>query len=157
MSDCRDSAAELDKLCSFRSAPSADYLDLNWWPNTLKRTWALIGVDAQSLEVLHRGFDGVEEVNPAYRDHPNTIFEHPVTALEPDQVAEVANALRAITPERVHAAVPVQRDEAAAALGASVRDVVGDLAALLSEQHDILRNFYDEAAHRRLAMVMWWD
>ncbi|MFD5092506.1 hypothetical protein ACFWMR_18020 [Amycolatopsis thailandensis] len=157
LSACRDSAAELDELCSFRSAPSADYLDLNWWPSALKRTWALIGVDALSLDVLHRGFDGAEEVNPAYRDFPNTIFEHPVTALNPDQVAEVANVLRALAPERVHAAVPAERDEAAASLGAYVRDVIGDLAVLLAEQHAILRDFYDEAASRRLAMVMWWD
>lgn len=37
-SSCRDSAAELDELCSFRSVPSADYPDLDWWTGALKRT-----------------------------------------------------------------------------------------------------------------------
>jgi hypothetical protein len=154
---CRRSAAELDELCSFRSAPPADYRDLNWWPSALKRTWTVMGVDAQTLAVLHRGFDGAEEVNPAYRDYPDTIFDHPVTALEPYQVAEVAEALRLLIPEKVHAAVPADRDRAAAVLGAYVRDVIGDLAELLAEQHAIMRDFYDEAARRQLAMVLWWD
>lgn len=45
----------------------------------------MTGVDGQTLAVLHRGFDGAEEVNPVYRDSPGMIFEHPVTGLEPPQ------------------------------------------------------------------------
>ncbi|RZS43371.1 uncharacterized protein DUF1877 [Herbihabitans rhizosphaerae] len=150
---CRRSVAELDELCSFRSAPRYDYLDLNWWPATLERVWELTGADTATMSVLRRGFGSADEVNPAYRDYP-TVWEHPVTAVEPDQVAEVADALRTMTPGAVHAVVSSSRDRALAEI---VPDVTGDLAEIVAEQHAILRQFYDEAARRRLATVLWWD
>ncbi|MGW0516442.1 DUF1877 family protein [Crossiella sp. NPDC003009] len=154
---CRQSVAALDELCSFTSTPDEDRLELNWWPGALKRAWALTGVDARALAVLRRGFDGDEEVNPAYREHPDTIWEHPVTALEPSRVSEVAEALRAVTPTAVRAVVPLNAAEAEAALGGIAREVVGDLAEQLARQHAILRDFYGEAARRGLVVVLWWD
>jgi hypothetical protein len=154
---CRQSVSALDTLCSFTSTPDEDYLDLNWWPIILRRAWELTGASARALAVLQRGFDGDEEVNPAYRDHPNTIWEHPVTALEPPQVGEVAEALRAVMPEAVHAVVPSNPDQIEAKLGKLARDMIGDLAEQLAQQHTILRDFYTEAARRQLAIVQWWD
>lgn len=149
---CRQSVEALDKVCS---TTDEDHLDMNWWPDILKRAWELAGPDG--LVVLRRAFDGDDEVNPAYRDHPDTISAHPVTALEPPRVGETADALRAVPPEAVHAVVPADPDQIEAKLGKLARDVIGDLAEQLSRQHTIMRDFYYEAACRDLAIMLWWD
>lgn len=154
---CRQSTDTLDKLCSFTLVPDEDYCDLDWWPVILKQAWNLTGADERTLALLERGFEGDEEVNPAYRDLPYTIDGHPVTALEPPQVGAVAEALRTITPEAVHAVVPSDPDQIETKLGATARTVIGDLARLVAKQHTILRDFYEEAARRQLAVLLWWD
>ncbi|MFE3174133.1 DUF1877 family protein [Amycolatopsis sp. NPDC059090] len=154
---CRESADALDALCSFTAAPDEAYLDLNWWPVILKRAWAMAGADERTFALLRRGFDGDEEVNPAYRDYPYGIIDHPVTALEPPEVKAVAEALRSLTPEAVHAVVPSDPEQIEAKLSPTALEVRGDLAGYLAEQHTILRDFYEEAARRQLAVVLWWD
>jgi hypothetical protein len=148
---------ELDELCSFLSAPQEDYRDLNWWPAVLKRVWELARVDAQTLAVLRRGLDGDGEVNPAYRDHPDTIWEHPVTFLEPDGVGEIADALRTLDPEAIRAAVPPNSDHTDAVIGSMYREGLDNLPEHVAKQFATLRDFYDEAVRRRLAVVLWWD
>ncbi|MFJ6673240.1 hypothetical protein ACIQMJ_19190 [Actinosynnema sp. NPDC091369] len=155
LTECRRSADALDELCSFRAAPREDHLDLDWWPVLLKRAWERAGVGAQAT--MRLALDGDDEVNPSYRDHPDTIFDHPVTALEPPRVGEVAAALRAVPPEVVRAAVPSGRDRVEAEWGAMAAEVVGDLAGHMAEQHALLRDFYVQAAERGLAVVLWWD
>lgn len=154
---CRQSVEALDELCSFTSTPHKDYLDVNWWPVTLKRAWELTGADARTLTLLRRGLDGDDEVNPAYRNHPNTIWEHPVTALEPPQVGDVTEALRSLTPDAIYAVVPSNPNQIETSLGKTARDVVGELAEILAQQHTILRDFYEEATRRQPAIVLWWD
>jgi hypothetical protein len=153
---CRLTVTELDKLCSFTSAPKADYLDLNWWPIALKRIGELPVAGHSGVAVLGHAFGGTREVNPAYRDHPDTVWWHPVTALEPDAVEQIAGALRVLTPEAVRAAVPPTPGEAEALLGSELRGV-DNLADRLAHQFTLLRDFYDEAARRHLAVVFWWD
>ncbi|WP_410583384.1 hypothetical protein [Amycolatopsis sp. lyj-108] len=157
LAECRRSVDALHELCSFSSTPAEDYLDMDWWPATLKRAWALTKADGRTLARLRRCFNGEEEVNPAYRDHPDTIWEHPVTALEPPQVGEVAEALHAVTPGAVRAVVPSDPDRIEAELGKSALALGGDLAGRLTREHTVLRDFYEEAAGRRLAIVRWWD
>lgn len=157
LADCRRSSAELDELCSFRSAPEADYLDLDWWPAVLVRSWEWAGVDARTLAVARRAFDGDDEVDSAYRDHPDTIWEHPVTSLDPDDVAEVAEALRTPALVAALAAVPSDPADLEAALGGIVRGWGDDIAGRAVAQHALLRDFYAEAAGRGLATVLWWD
>ncbi|ONF67414.1 hypothetical protein [Amycolatopsis keratiniphila] len=154
---CRRSVDALHELCSFSSTPVEDYLDMDWWPATLKRAWALTEADDRTLARLRRCFGGEEEVNPAYRDHPGTIWEHPVTALEPPQANDVAEALRAVTPDAVRAVVPSDPDRIEAELGKGALGMGGDLAGQLAREHTVLRDFYEEAARRRLAVVLWWD
>ncbi|WP_409464184.1 hypothetical protein [Amycolatopsis sp. GA6-003] len=130
---------------------------MNWWPVTLKPAWKLTGAAESTLALLQRGFDGDEEVTPAYRDFLPSIDGHPVTALEPRQVAAVAEALRGIAPEAVRAVVPSEPDRVEAQLGSLARTVRGELAGQLAQQHAVLRDFSAEAARRRLAVVLWWD
>lgn len=154
---CRRSVADLDALCSFKSFPQDDYLDMNWWPVVLERAWELTGADARTMAVLRSGFAGDREVNPSYRDHPDTIWEHPVTALEPRQVSVVATALRTVSPDAVHAVVPTNPDQFEAALGGTAAAMGENLADRLARQQSVLRDFYAGAAQRRLAVVLWWD
>jgi hypothetical protein len=153
LTECRRSAGALDELCSFRAAPGGDHLDLDWWPVLLKRTWERTGAGAPAT--MRLALDGEDEVNPSYRDHPDTITDHPVTALEPPRVGEVAAALRSVTPEAVRAAVPPDRYRGE--YGAMAVEVVGDLAGHLAEQHARLGEFYEQAAGRGLAVLLWWD
>ncbi|MGO1052059.1 DUF1877 family protein [Crossiella sp. CA198] len=155
LTTCRHSVPDLDRVCSFQSAPPEDHLDLDWWPAALKATWTLLGTNPDTLGLLHRAFDGDQEVNPAYRDAPDTIWEHPVTALEPDRVAEVAAALHTITAETIRSAVSANRDLLAAA--GVLPDPVVHPAEPLAATHAALQSFLAQAAHRRLAIVQWWD
>lgn len=154
---CRRSVEAVDEVCSFLAVSDEDQLDLNWWPSVLKRVWELAGVEARTLALLRRAVDGDDEVNPAYRDCPDTIWQHPVTALEPSPVGEVADALRAVTSQDIRAVVPPDPGEVEAELARVARWVDGDLAGPLIIQHALLRDFYEEAAQRHLAVVLWWD
>ncbi|MFI9811976.1 hypothetical protein [Saccharothrix variisporea] len=153
LATCRTSVERLHEVCSFDLAPERDHLDMDWWPQDLVTIWALLGVP----DGLRHAFDGDDEVNPAYRDRPDSVFVHPVTALEPHRVGEVAEALRAITVEAVRAVVPADRRRAAAVLGEHVSDIRASLPELFAEQHGLLRDFYLDAARRGLAVVLWWD
>ncbi len=152
LATCRRSVEALDAVCSYNAAPAEDHLDMGWWPAILERAWERTGAAASRYALT-----GDDDVNPAYRDHPDTVWEHPVTALAPPRVAEAARALRAMPPEAVRAAIPSTPDEIETALGSTARAVVGDLAGQLAYQHTVLRDFYAEAARRRLAVVLWWD
>ncbi|MFE9747215.1 hypothetical protein ACFYOT_20120 [Saccharothrix saharensis] len=81
LAECRRSADAPAELCSYRAAPDEDHLDLDWWPAALRRAWELTGVTA--MATLRLALDGDGEVNPSYRDDPDTIPAHPVTAVEP--------------------------------------------------------------------------
>jgi hypothetical protein len=153
LSACRQSVEELDRLCSFESAPQSDYLDLDWAPAAITRVFELAGVDGRSLAALKRAVDGDAEVNPAYRDHPNTVWEHPVTALDLPAVAEIAIALAGIEPRTVLAAFA----EPPSALGKIGAELNANLDAYVTFHFEALRSFYAEAWRRNLAVVLWWD
>ncbi|RJQ80764.1 hypothetical protein D5S17_06910 [Pseudonocardiaceae bacterium YIM PH 21723] len=143
----------LHEICDFTAPRTKRHLDLDWWPYLLERAYELAGT-----EELARAFhgDGVE-INPGYRDHPATIWDHPVTGLDPAGVADIALALQTISPEVVRAAVPSDPEEIEVKLGRTARTFDGDLAAHLAEQHTVVRDFYRKAASRDEAVVMWWD
>ncbi|MGW4247162.1 hypothetical protein [Nocardia sp. NPDC004722] len=154
---CRESVEALDSVCSFTAVAHTDYLDMNWWPLLLERAWTLIEADPSVLDTLRYVFDGDAEVNPSYQDHANLISGEPVTALAPHRVARIAAALRTITPAAVANAVPTDPDRVETLLGPHATGVIGDLKPILAEQHSLLQTFYEEAAHRGLAVVLWWD
>ncbi|GGP52686.1 DUF1877 family protein [Saccharothrix coeruleofusca] len=156
LAKCRASVAQLHRVCSLRSVSRADHLDLDWWPAVLERVWERTDIAPAALPVLRRAFHGDEEVNPAYRNHPDTVWEHPVTALEPEVVAEVADALRALSPKAVRAAVPEDSGGVQAVLRGVASEVVG-LRDEVVRQYIALRDFYGEAADRERAAVLWWD
>jgi hypothetical protein len=151
----RRSADELHKICSFELRPKEDYADLDWAGSALTRVCELAGLDARTLAMLRRALDGDTEVNAAYRDHPDTVWEHPVTGLEPAAVARVSRALQGVEPQAVLAALPSSLQKVKAAIG--WKDFEGDLPEYLTRHFTALRSFYEEAARRDLAVVLWWD
>jgi hypothetical protein len=69
------------------------------------------------------------------------VFEHPVTALEPEMVVVVADMLL----------------RAAEAVAASVPEL-GELQVPYVRGRLVdLRDFYAKAAERQLAVALWWD
>ncbi|MEQ4305387.1 hypothetical protein ABNF97_29070 [Plantactinospora sp. B6F1] len=152
---CRGSVEELDRLCSFELLSSSDYLDLDWAPAPLLGVFELARVGPPILAGLRRGLGGDTEVNPAYRDRPESVSGHPVTALESDAVAEVAGLLGQAEPQTVLVALP--EDAASARLSIGMRDFDGHPGPYLHRHLVALRAFYADAARRRLAVVLWWD
>jgi hypothetical protein len=104
---------------------------------------------------LRRGLDGDAEINPAYRDREDTVWEHPVTGLEPDIVADVAMLFGQVEPEAVLATLPEDATAALASLG--MREFDGHPRPYLHRHLAALRDFYADAARRRLAVALWWD
>lgn len=154
MDACRTSVGELDRLCSFARAPVDDHLDLGWAARPLLRIGELASAQPDVLAAFRRALVGDEEVNPAYRSHLWTVWEHPVTALEPAAVAMVAPLLR-----RMVAVLRI-----ALAASEEIATVVGELLAdvdrpreYLARHLTALLDFYDGAAERELAVILWWD
>jgi hypothetical protein len=152
---CRNSVDELNLLCSFKLRPMSDHLDLDWAPVPLVRAVELAHVDEPVVAALRRSLDGDAEINAAYRDHVDTVWEHPVTALEPDVVAELAALLGQVEPEIVMAAVPDDLVAARTSLGLSEFD--WHPRPYLHRHLVALQGFYVQAARQRLAIALWWD
>ncbi|GAA4598011.1 hypothetical protein GCM10023194_74410 [Planotetraspora phitsanulokensis] len=152
---CRHSVHELDRLCSFKLAPTSDHLDLDWAPAGLIQIAELSGMDPHPVAALRRALRGDSEVSPAYRDHPNTIWEHPVTALDADTVGGVAAVLGSL-PDAASVLVPPAGHAAWNAFDKAPQGL-DDPRGYLILHLTALLEFYDQAARRRWAVVMWWD
>jgi hypothetical protein len=151
---CRRSVEELDRLCSFRMLSGEDHLDLDWSPGALRRLGDLIPLPPGVPEAIRHALSGGDEVNPAYRDTVDTIFEHPVTAWEPPDAARVADVLAGLDARRLAAGFPHRRVVAERLLlDPRMRDPGGYVLSHLTA----LRSFYLGARDRGLAVVLWWD
>lgn len=153
ISECITSTGTLDDVCSFRGLKSSEYLDLDWAPTLLKQASVTADVHAGLLGALDRATRGEGEVNPAYRDVPDTIWEHPVSSLRSTRVAEVDKSLQALA---MLDFLSVQ----------NVHDAFDRLpqferpdrpAEYLREHFRALCDFYRGAAARGLGTLMWWD
>lgn len=152
---CRSSVDEVHRLCSFELLAGGDYLDLDWARTPLLRMIEYFGCDDGATAALRRAVAGDAELNPAYRGTTDSVFEHPVTALEHDAVATIAHALRRIDPAAVVAALPT--DATAARAVAQLTGFDGHPGPYLHHHLAVLREFYLTASQRGLAMVLWWD
>ena len=134
---CRSAVEALHGVCSFTALSSTDYLDADWYPTSLLDAAQRAQAEPELLASLTLAFQGGAEVNPAYRDVPDSVWEHPVTSLPPDTVTEVAAALDRLL------------------LSGFPADDLGVRG--LREAFRAVSNFYSEAVGRGLAVVMWWD
>lgn len=149
---CRSSADRLDEVCSFTALAEGDYLDLDWAPSWLEQAAVAAGLPGLAA-ALELATGGRGEVNPAYREHPDTIFEHPVASLDAEEVAGLAAELRRLLPP------DFPPEGVVAGLWAEAQDTYrpDDPQAYLRRHARALGRFYAEAAERGLAVVMWWD
>ncbi len=154
LAECRASVEAVHRLCSFTLRDDGDHLDLDWWPRALRRALAAAQAPARLLEAVERACSGGTEINPAYRDVLDTIFEHPVTALEPAEVREVATVLAEWTGADAAHAIPRDAEQAQRLLG---MEYVIHPGPDLGRNYAALRRFYGEAAEQGLATAMWWD
>jgi hypothetical protein len=154
LAECQGSADALSTLCSFDLVPRTDYLDLDWAGDGIIRMCEHTGIG--DATAVRRAVSGDEEVNPAYRDHPNWVMEQP-RFLEPADVAASASALRHIDLERIFCALPADSQAIKDTLGGNLHDLIGDPRRYLAKHFTALRDFYTTAADQHLAIVIWCD
>jgi len=104
---------------------------------------------------IREACSGGDEINPAYRGSPGSIFEHPARALEPHAVRAVAATLARIDPESLVAVLLPDAEAARQIVGIDEFD--GHPRDYLRGHYDSLRRFYAVAAARGLATATWWD
>ncbi|OLT14147.1 hypothetical protein BJF79_02990 [Actinomadura sp. CNU-125] len=154
LSECRRSVAELDGLCSFELVPASEHLDLDWADDALIRVCERAGVG--NVPALRRATGGDDEVNPAYRDHPYSVWEQP-KALEPSDVLTLAAALCDIDMGHVLSVLPSDPRKLKAAILGALADFIGDPRPYITTHFNALRDFYAVAAENHLAVVVWRD
>lgn len=153
LAQCRSSVQMLSRLCSFQLRPRDDYLDLDWSPRPLELAAARI--DMTLAAAIHHACTGGDEINPAYREHPGSVFEHPVRGLEPATVGTVAATLVRWKPDDVVSALPSDSDTAMRDVG--MDEFSGHPGEYLRGHYEELRGFYATAAARGHATATWWD
>ena len=152
---CSSSVAVLDDVCSFRALDRDEYLDLNWAPAPLEQAARIAQVPACLLEGLARATAGGEEANAAYREMPDSIWEHPVTSLNPTEVRRVHEQLQEL--RRVDFLASATAPEALVRAGAELSPPEADPLEKLRPHFQALCDFYATAVERRLGVLMWWD
>lgn len=150
---CQRDAQSLDDLCSFRLLDADDYLGLDWAPPLLEAVGAASGAPSELLASLATATAGDDEVNPDYRESPDTVWEHPVSFLLPHQVDDVARSLRELDGSDFLYEVDVN----AALEGRPAGSVPVNPQEYLPTQFRALLLFYEEAARRGLCTIMWLD
>ena len=152
---CATSVAVLDDVCSYRALQRDDYLDLDWAPAPLEQAARVAQVPASLVSALVSATRGGEEVNPAYREMPDSVWEHPVTSLDSATVQRVHEQLQELS--RLDFLSSGTAAEAFARLGDRFSPPVGDPVDYLRPYFRALAGFYTTAAERQLSVLMWWD
>ncbi|MFE2936864.1 DUF1877 family protein [Streptomyces sp. NPDC059278] len=136
--------------------PRADWLDLDWSPESLRQLLQLAKVGPVAVAALERSTNGDALIDVSYLDHDDAVgtFGPPLKAVAPAAVAEIATTLAAVDWEAAIAALPAGAQEATTALG---MNITGDPRPYLTCHFEALRTFYQQAAERRLTVVLWWD
>lgn len=153
---CRSSVAEIEAVCEGRLLTKADYLDLDWSPVPIERVAVIAFGEGPAAAAVRQALSGGEVVNPAY-SAMSVFSDVQVTSLEPDIVSDIAAQLRAIDPVRLLVSLPADREAAIALIGGSVRGLNVHPGPYVNGHLRALQSFYDGAAERGLAMVLWWD
>ena len=155
LADCRASIDALGSLCAFTLRGVDDYLDLDWSPTPLQRAAVASGLPNELIEALSRACAGSDEINPGYRNVAVTIWEHPVTALDPAAMRDVAGQLDAWSASDI--VQGLAHDAPTLAKQLQLTELPEQPRTYVSEYYEALRGFNLEAAQRELATAMWWD
>ncbi|MFJ4900838.1 DUF1877 family protein [Streptomyces sp. NPDC088727] len=153
---CRQAAEAAPDVNPQWDPPRADWIDLDWSPAPLRQLVKLAKVGPAAVAALERSTNGDALIDVSYLDHDDAVgtFGPPPRAVAPAAVAEIATTLAAVDWEAAIAALPAGAQEAATAMGMSI---TGDPRPYLTGHFEALRIFYQQAAERRLTVVLWWD
>jgi hypothetical protein len=152
---CATSVAVLDDVCSFRALDLNDYLDLDWAPAPLEQAAKIARIPAFLINGLASATGGGDEVNPAYREMPDSIWEHPVTSLDPPTVRAMHEHLQELS--RLDFLTPATASEAFVRLDGKVPPPAGEPVDYLRSHFHSLCGSYATAVQRQLGVLMWWD
>ncbi|MEU6310687.1 DUF1877 domain-containing protein [Streptomyces sp. NPDC047014] len=139
--------------------PADDVLDLDWAPALLKRLGEVAGLDEAPLDALRQALDGDTALDLGFLDtppHAIAPFGGTPTGLGVLEVAYVSALLNQIDISTLLTALPADEHEACSVVG-QVGAISGGLRAYLLDHFNALRDFYRDAAERRLVVVLWWD
>ncbi|MFD4919546.1 DUF1877 family protein [Streptomyces virginiae] len=156
---CRQSAAASPDGDPRWDPPVCDMLDLDWAPALLKRVGEVAGLGEVHLDALRLATDGDTALELGFLDaHPHAVapFGGAPTGLDVSQVARVSELLGQIDMPALLSTLPADDTDAASLIG-QVGSIAGGLRAYLLEHFNALRDFYVDAARRRLHIVLWWD
>ncbi|MGW1228003.1 DUF1877 family protein [Streptomyces sp. NPDC001478] len=150
---CRETAASAEDGDPRWDPPGQDTVDLGW------ALWELLGfyrhVRPQSphIGVLDRSITGDPGNEIPYLDHPGVYdgIDGPPALLTPAAVAEVARALADMEIDSLMKRLPAYRRAGGFA------GFTDDPAPYLTEHVATLRSFYDVAALKGMAVVVWVD
>lgn len=157
---CRQSAGVSPDGDPHWDPPAYDVLDLDWAPRLLERVGEIARLDEVHLDALRRATDGDTALDLAFLDtHPHAIasFGPAPTSLSAPQVARVSELLGQINMPALLDALPTDDREAGCLIGHGADKITGGPRAYLLRHFHALRDFYLDAAKRRLLVVLWWD
>jgi len=140
-------------VCSFETLADDDYLDVDWAPSLLLAAADATPIGAADREQLRRAFEGDAEVNLAYREVPDSIWEHPVCAVDEEAVRLVAETLRRL----VGSGFPSMEVATAAVASYAATFRPSDPHSYLRRHLEAVAAFYTEAARREACVMVWWD
>ena len=111
------------------------------------------GSPAAEVALLDLAWAGAYEVNPSYREPFLPVMEAP-RAIGPDDVPAVARRRASIDSTHIARAISTDPAQAERELGF---EAPTDPRGYIADHFHALRDFYVEAAGRRLAVVVWSD
>lgn len=150
---CRETAASAADGDPRWDPPGQDTVDLGW------AIWELLGFyrhvrpDSPQIAVLDRSIEGDRDPGIPYLDHPGVYdgIDAPPALLTPPAVAEVARALAGMEIDSLLGKLPAYRR------AGGFPGFTSDPAPYLAEHFATLRSFYDVAALKGMAVVVWVD
>jgi hypothetical protein len=157
---CRRSAGRSPDGDPHWNPPASDVLDLDWAPALLERVGEIAGLDEVRQDALRRATNGDTALDLAFLNtHPHAIgpFGPAPTALSALQVARVCDLLDQIDMPGLLDALPVDDREAGILIGHGAVGIMGGPRAYVLRHFNALRDYYLDAAERRLLVVLWWD
>ncbi|GAA4236338.1 hypothetical protein GCM10022254_45710 [Actinomadura meridiana] len=150
---CRETALSAVDGDPHWDPPDGDTLDLDWAIWELLTFYRCMRPGDRSISVIERSIEGDTRDEIGFLDHLSVYdgFGDPPALVTPTAVAEVADELAMLDIEPLLRTLPEYRTAGGFA-GSS-----GDPHTYLVEHFAQLRNFYETAAARGLAVVVWTD
>jgi hypothetical protein len=144
---CAVDRVALERVCEFEELPEEDHADLDWAPSMLERAAERAELASHLIDALRSSTRGFRPVQPGYDGLYATYA--PLTFLSSAETAAIAAGLGQIDISVMLTPAAVEH-----AMGGSG---IENPREYLHEMFELLRDFYQDAARRRLGVILWWD